>query len=112
MKLTRGRAILVFVADYTAARGYPPSHSDIGAGVGLTSTSSVAYQLRALTRAGLLGPRTYDRRRALALAVGVAVSRNGLIARAVAVSHCPRCLLSLPEDHDCAQSRSKEIPNA
>lgn len=110
MKLTtRRRAILAAIVQLTEDAGSPPSLREIGDSVGLVSTDAVRHQVGVLETAGLLRPRPSGRHRSLVLAEGVAVSRNGLIARAVAVSHCPRCLLSLPVDHDCAQSRSKEI---
>ena len=45
-------------------RGYPPSIREIGDAVGLTSTSSVAHQLRTLERKGLL-KRDHNRPRAV-----------------------------------------------
>lgn len=50
----RQRAILDYVATAVAERGYPPSMREIGQAVGLSSTSSVAHQLGALERKGLL----------------------------------------------------------
>lgn len=50
----RQQAILRVIQDTTAERGYPPSVREIGQGVGLTSPSSVAHQLRALQEMGLL----------------------------------------------------------
>jgi repressor LexA len=38
----RESAALAFLRDYTAAHGYPPTVREIGAHVGLRSTSSVA----------------------------------------------------------------------
>lgn len=109
MKLTvRRRRVLFAIVDHTRVQGYAPTLREIGEMVGLTGTSSVNHHVQALRRAGLLSPGVYDQSRSLALAEGVAVSRNGLVARAVAISHCPRCLLSLPEDHGCHQSRPEE----
>ncbi|WP_030271620.1 transcriptional repressor LexA [Streptomyces sp. NRRL B-24484] len=64
----RQRAILDYVATTAARRGYPPSMREIGQAVGLSSTSSVAHQLGALERKGLLQrdphiPRAYRVRR-------------------------------------------------
>ncbi len=50
----RQRAVLEFITDAVAARGYPPSMREIGDSVGLASPSSVAYQLKALEDKGRL----------------------------------------------------------
>lgn len=50
----RQRRVLAVISDSVQARGYPPSMREIGNAVGLTSTSSVAHQLRALERKGFL----------------------------------------------------------
>ena len=50
----RQRSVLEVIRASVAERGYPPSIREIGDAVGLTSTSSVAHQLRALERKGLL----------------------------------------------------------
>lgn len=50
----RQYAILGFLVDYVDERGYPPSVREIGDGVGLTSTSSVHYQLQVLHDLGWL----------------------------------------------------------
>ena len=50
----RQRAILTVIRESVATRGYPPSIREIGDAVGLTSTSSVAHQLRTLERKGYL----------------------------------------------------------
>lgn len=102
MKLTtRQRAVLAAIVTLTEDAGAPPSLREIGNSVGLGSTAAVRHQVGVLEAAGLLRPRPSGRHRSLVLAEGVAMSRNGLVARAVAVSHCPRCLLCLPVDHDC-----------
>ncbi|PRW65035.1 transcriptional repressor LexA [Actinopolyspora mortivallis] len=51
---SRQRRVLDTVRDWMHEHGYPPSVREIGEAVGLTSTSSVAYQLRALERRGYL----------------------------------------------------------
>ncbi|MDH6281908.1 repressor LexA [Rhodococcus sp. LBL1] len=54
-KLTdRQRKVLEVIRASVAERGYPPSIREIGDAVGLTSTSSVAHQLRTLERKGFL----------------------------------------------------------
>jgi repressor LexA len=50
----RQRRILEVIRESVETRGYPPSVREIGEAVGLTSPSSVAYQLTALQRKGLL----------------------------------------------------------
>jgi repressor LexA len=50
----RQRTILNVIRTSVSSRGYPPSIREIGDAVGLTSTSSVAHQLRTLERKGYL----------------------------------------------------------
>ena len=50
----RQQAILDFVAEYTSDHGYPPSIREIGQAVGISSTSVVDYNLRALERGGMI----------------------------------------------------------
>ena len=50
----RQRTILEVIRSSVMTRGYPPSIREIGDAVGLTSTSSVAHQLRTLERKGYL----------------------------------------------------------
>src|SRR5688500_17683453 len=56
--------VLSHIKDSIEHRGYPPSMREIGASVGLTSTSSVAHQLRVLEEKGFL-KRDPNRPRAL-----------------------------------------------
>ncbi|WP_445161031.1 transcriptional repressor LexA [Mycobacterium sp. Dal123C01] len=65
----RQRTILKVIRESVSTRGYPPSIREIGDAVGLTSTSSVAHQLRTLERKGFLRrdpnrPRAVDVRSA------------------------------------------------
>lgn len=65
----RQRTILEVIRASVTTRGYPPSIREIGDAVGLTSTSSVAHQLRTLERKGYLRrdpnrPRAVDVRSA------------------------------------------------
>lgn len=65
----RQRTILDVIRASVNERGYPPSIREIGDAVGLTSTSSVAHQLRTLERKGYLRrdpnrPRAVDVRSA------------------------------------------------
>jgi repressor LexA len=50
----RQRTILEVIRSSVTSRGYPPSIREIGDAVGLTSTSSVAHQLRTLEKKGYL----------------------------------------------------------
>ena len=50
----RQRRVLGVIRDSVEARGYPPSMREIGQAVGLTSSSSVAHQLRVLETKGYL----------------------------------------------------------
>ncbi|MGW0175203.1 transcriptional repressor LexA [Rhodococcus sp. NPDC003322] len=50
----RQRRVLEVIRSSVSERGYPPSIREIGDAVGLTSTSSVAHQLRTLERKGFL----------------------------------------------------------
>jgi repressor LexA len=50
----RQQRVLEVIRDWVERFGYPPSVREIGEAVGLTSTSSVAHQLRALERKGYL----------------------------------------------------------
>ena len=56
--------MLSTIKDAIEHRGYPPSMREIGEAVGLTSTSSVAHQLRVLEQKGYL-KRDPNRPRAL-----------------------------------------------
>ena len=63
----RQRTILQVIRASVSNRGYPPSIREIGDAVGLTSTSSVAHQLRTLEKKGYLRrdpnrPRAVDAR--------------------------------------------------
>ncbi|MBQ8797830.1 MAG: transcriptional repressor LexA [Oscillospiraceae bacterium] len=50
----KGEKILEFVNAFLQENGYAPSVREIGAGVGLSSTASVSYQLKRLQEKGLL----------------------------------------------------------
>ena len=50
----KGEKILEFVNAFVQENGYAPSVREIGAGVGLSSTASVSYQLKRLQEKGLL----------------------------------------------------------
>lgn len=50
----RQRKVLEVIREAVATRGYPPSVREIGEAVGLTSSSSVAHQLKTLQNKGFL----------------------------------------------------------
>ena len=55
-----------FVVDYILAHQYPPSIREIGAGVGLKSTSSVHHHLQKMFETGILETDSgIDRKRAI-----------------------------------------------
>src|SRR5450631_751332 len=61
----RQRKVLQVIRESVQQRGYPPSMREIGEAVGLTSTSSVSYQLSTLQSKGYLRrdagrPRTVE----------------------------------------------------
>ena len=60
----RQRKVLEVIRDHVERQGYPPSVREIGDAVGLTSTSSVAHQMRTLEKKGYLR-RDPNRPRAL-----------------------------------------------
>ena len=75
----RQRTILEVIRSSVTTRGYPPSIREIGDAVGLTSTSSVAHQLRTLERKGYLRrdpnrPRAVDVRTPVEIAGPVVVT--------------------------------------
>ena len=62
----RQQRVLTVIRDSIELRGYPPSMREIGERVGLTSSSSVAHQLRVLEEKGFL-KRDPNRPRALSV---------------------------------------------
>src|SRR5690242_20331981 len=62
----RQQRVLTVIRDSIQDRGYPPSMREIGQRVGLTSSSSVAHQLRMLEEKGYLR-RDPNRPRALSV---------------------------------------------
>ena len=66
----KSEQILRFVSQFIQENGYAPSVREIGAGVGLKSTASVSYHLKALQDKGLLqGGERKGRKRAIATGV-------------------------------------------
>ena len=81
----RRRRIVQVIEDSVRRNGYPPSMREIGEAVGLASTSSVAYQLSVLEKAGYLSrgprrPRTAILRTSAAGSAVTPVPRVGRIA--------------------------------
>lgn len=81
----RQRAILAMIRQSVDERGYPPSVREIGEVVGLTSPSSVSYQLTTLEKLGFLR-RDPNRPRALV------VADLGEMTAAVVSSEAPMAL--------------------
>jgi len=75
----RQRRIVDFIEVYTDDHGYPPSIREIGQAVGISSTSVVDYNLKALERNGLLR-RDREVSRGLGL-VGKAPATRALVVR-------------------------------
>jgi repressor LexA len=79
----RQRKVLHVIRESVRNRGYPPSMREIGDAVGLTTTSSVSYQLGMLQRKGYLHrdvgrPRTVELRLRSQPAVRPEPSREGI----------------------------------
>jgi repressor LexA len=68
----RQRRIIDFLEQYTSDHGYPPSIREIGQAAGISSTSVVDYNLRALEREGLI-----RRDREISRGVGLVGRRPG-----------------------------------
>lgn len=70
----RQQKILDFLGEYTNEHGYPPSIREIGQAAGISSTSVVDYNLKALERGGLIR-RDREVSRGLGLVGGSQASR-------------------------------------
>ena len=66
----RQRDILQFVQEYIQEHRHPPSTRDIGRGVGISSTSHVAYHINRLVDYGYLAKRPGTSRTVVVLDVG------------------------------------------
>jgi repressor LexA len=73
----RQQRVLTVIRESLQARGYPPSMREIGEKVGLTSSSSVAHQLRTLEEKGFIR-RDPNRPRALTVAGTEDVDETGI----------------------------------
>ena len=77
----RQTKVLLSIKDSIEKRGYPPSMREIGQAVGLTSSSSVAHQLRVLEEKGFL-KRDPNRPRALEVFIPELMAARRAIASA------------------------------
>jgi repressor LexA len=73
----RQQRVLTVIAESVSSRGYPPSMREIGEKVGLTSSSSVAHQLRTLEEKGYI-KRDPNRPRALTVALPADQDETGV----------------------------------
>jgi repressor LexA len=73
----RQQRVLTVIRESLVARGYPPSMREIGEKVGLTSSSSVAHQLRTLEEKGFI-KRDPNRPRALSVSMPGDVDETGI----------------------------------
>jgi repressor LexA len=98
----RQEAILGFISEFLQENGYPPTIRDIGAAVGISSTSVVNYNLNVLEREGHIA-RDPDVSRGLRL-VGQALDRDDvimlpLLGRIAAGDPIPVPGDAVPEEH-------------
>ena len=93
----RQQRVLATIKDSIEKRGYPPSMREIGEAVGLTSSSSVAHQLKVLEEKGFL-KRDPNRPRALEVFLPevMAARRSTRLGRGVARSTRPASATPLP----------------
>ena len=77
----RQQRILAHIKDSLDTRGYPPSMREIGEAVGLTSSSSVAHQLKTLEQKGYL-KRDPHRPRALTVVLPEAMAAASAVGSA------------------------------
>ncbi len=84
----RQQRVLTVIRESLASRGYPPSMREIGEKVGLTSSSSVAHQLRTLEEKGFIR-RDPNRPRALSVAGPEEVDETGIGDHRPAPSYVP-----------------------
>lgn len=82
----RQQRVLAHIKDSIEKRGYPPSMREIGKAVGLTSTSSVAHQLRVLEEKGYL-KRDPNRPRALEVFLPEVMAARRAMGNAEEVSY-------------------------
>ncbi len=83
---TRQQRILEHLRDFMERRGYPPSMREIGEAVGLTSSSSVAHQLKVLEEKGYVR-RDPNRPRALEVFLPEVMAARRAISSADETTH-------------------------
>jgi repressor LexA len=83
---TRQQRILEHLRDFMERRGYPPSMREIGEAVGLTSSSSVAHQLKVLEEKGYVR-RDPNRPRALEVFLPEVMAARRAVSSADETSH-------------------------
>lgn len=84
----RQRLVLETIQEALETRGYPPSMREIGRAVGLTSSSSVAHQLKTLEEKGFL-KRDPNRPRALQVFLPESMTSRRAVSSADASSYDP-----------------------
>jgi len=82
----RQQRILEHLRDFMERRGYPPSMREIGEAVGLTSSSSVAHQLKVLEEKGFVR-RDPNRPRALEVFLPEVMAQRRAVGPASESSH-------------------------
>ena len=82
----RQQRILEHLRDFMERRGYPPSMREIGEAVGLTSSSSVAHQLKVLEEKGFVR-RDPNRPRALEVFLPEVMAARRAVSAAEETSH-------------------------
>ena len=83
---TRQQRILEHLRDFMERRGYPPSMREIGEAVGLTSSSSVAHQLKVLEEKGYVR-RDPNRPRALEVFLPEVMAARRAVSSAEETTH-------------------------
>jgi SOS-response transcriptional repressor LexA len=83
-KLTKRQAeVLGWISEFIRVRGIPPTIREIGAGVGLSSSSSIKAQLDTLTRKGYVTRNKHLARGLVVVGLdGDTLARNGVLAQA------------------------------
>lgn len=72
----RQRQVLAAIAELAAERGYPPTMREIGAAVGLSSSSTVAVHISNLEQIGMLTRDRHTPRSLLLTDLGAAKART------------------------------------
>jgi repressor LexA len=102
---TRQQAILAFIEEYADEHGYPPSIREIGAAAGISSTSVVDYNLRALEREGFL-----RRDREVSRGLGLRSGERSRRSRSVAIPLVGRIAAGEPIEAVEGEHETLEFP--